>query len=173
MWAVEVKKVQNYPEDTKKVPGQETVNCNDSDLSFSEVANLPQSIIVGKKVEVTIITKDSNGDHCSTGGHKVFVQLKSFTGNVTVGEVRDNNDGSYVASFLGEQVGEAYLYVSINGQEIRGSPYSIVRRYGALKLPSQIVDINCNVSQPWGVAIGSNGIWAYSSCLVQQLCVCI
>ena len=49
MWAVEVKKVQNYPEDTKKVPGQETVNCNDSDLSFSEVANLPQSIIVGKR----------------------------------------------------------------------------------------------------------------------------
>jgi len=92
---------------------------------------------------------------------------------VTVGEVRDNNDGSYEASLVGEQVGEAYLYVSINGQEIRGSPYSIVRRHGALKLPSQIVDINRNMGQPWGVAICSNGIWAYSSCLVQQLCVCI
>jgi len=71
------------------------------DPQCSQVANLPQSIIVGKKVEVTIITKDSNGDHCFTGGHKVFVQLKSFTGNVTVGEVRDNNDGSYVASIVG------------------------------------------------------------------------
>ncbi|XP_065892071.1 E3 ubiquitin-protein ligase TRIM45-like [Dysidea avara] len=117
----------------------------------SEVANLPQSIIAGKKVEVTIITKDNNGDHCPTGGHKVFVQLISFTGNVTVGEVKDNNDGSYVASFVGEQVGEAKLHVSINGQEIKGSPYSIVviRNYQALKLPNKIVNNNGRMGQPW------------------------
>ena len=130
-------------------------------LCSSEVANLPQSIIVGKKVEVTIITKDSNGDHCSTGGHKVFVQLKSFTGNVTVGEVRDNNDGSYVASFEGEQVGEGKLHVSINGQEIKESPYSIVvRNYQALNLPNKIVNNNGSMGQLWGVAFGRNGVWA-------------
>ena len=133
-----------------------------ADLCSSEVANLPQSIIVGKKVEVTIITKDSNGDHCSTGGHKVFVQLKSCTGNVTVGEVRDSNDGSYVASFVGEQVGEAKLHVSINGQEIRGSPYSIVvvRNYQTLSLPSKIVHNDGSMGQPFGIAFGRNGVWA-------------
>ena len=132
------------------------------DLSSSEVDNLPQSIILGKKVEVTIIIKDSNGDHCSTGGHKVFVQLKSCTGNVTVGEVRDNNDGSYMASFVGEQVGEAKLYVSINGQEIRRSPYSIVvvRNYQALDLPDKIVDYDGTIGLPWSVAYGRNGVWA-------------
>ncbi|XP_065908696.1 E3 ubiquitin-protein ligase TRIM71-like [Dysidea avara] len=131
-------------------------------LYSSEVANLLQSIIVGKMVEVTIITKDSNGDHCSTGGHKVFVQSKSFTGNVTVGEVRDNNDGSYVASLVGENVGEAKLHVSINGQEIKGSPYSIivVRNYQALNLPNKIVNNNGSMSRPWGVAFGRNGVWA-------------
>ncbi|XP_065908707.1 E3 ubiquitin-protein ligase TRIM71-like [Dysidea avara] len=130
-------------------------------LCSYEVANLPQSIIVGKKVEVTIITKDSNGDHCSTGGHKVFVQLKSFTGNVTVGEVRDNNDGSYVASFVGEQVGEGKLHVSINGQEIKESPYSIVvRNYQALNLPNKIVNNDGSMGYPWGVAFGRNGVWA-------------
>ena len=131
-------------------------------LCTSEVAYLPQSIIAGKKVEVTIITKDSSGDHCSTGGHKVFVQLKSFTDNVTVGEVRDNNDGSYVASFVGEQVGESKLHVSINSQEIRGSPYSIVvgRNYQALNLPNKIVNNNGSMSNPWGVAFGRNEIWA-------------
>ena len=132
-----------------------------ADHCSSEVANLPQSIIVGKKVEVTIITKDNNGDHCSTGGHKVFVQLKSFTGNVTVGEVRDNNDGSYVASFVGEHGGEAKLHMSINGQEIKGSPYSIVvRNYQALNLPNKIVNNNGSMGQPWGVAFGRNGVWA-------------
>ena len=54
------------------------------------------------------------------------VQLKSFTGDVTAGEVRDNNDGSYMASFVAEQVGEAKLSVAINGEQIKGSPYSIV-----------------------------------------------
>ena len=135
-------------------------------LCSSEVANLPQSIIVGKKVEVTIITKDSNGDHCSTGGHKVFVQLKSFTGNVTVGEVRDNNDGSYVASFVGEQGGEVKLHVSINGQEIDGSPYSIVvRNYQSLNLPNKIVNNNGSMGKPWGVTFGRNGVWAVVDCI--------
>ncbi|XP_065908656.1 tripartite motif-containing protein 2-like [Dysidea avara] len=132
-----------------------------ANANLSEVADLPQSIAVGKKVEVTIITKDSNGDHCSTGGHKVFVQLKSFTGNVTVGELRDNNDGSYVASLVGENVGETKLHVSINGQEIRGSPYSIVvRNYQALNLPNKIVNNNGSMGHPWGVALGRNGVWA-------------
>ena len=54
------------------------------------------------------------------------VQLKSFTGDVTAGEVRDNNDGSYMASFVAEQVGEAKLSVAINGEQIKGSPYIIV-----------------------------------------------
>ncbi|XP_065907376.1 E3 ubiquitin-protein ligase TRIM71-like [Dysidea avara] len=127
--------------------------CHDS-----EITNLPQSIIVSKKVEVTIITKDSNGDHCSTGGHKVFVRLKSFTGNVTVGEVRDNNDGSYVASFV---IGEAKLSVSVNGQEINGSPYTIVvRDYQALSFPNRIVDNNGSMGQPFGIAFSRDEVWA-------------
>ncbi|XP_065908118.1 tripartite motif-containing protein 2-like [Dysidea avara] len=130
-----------------------------ANANCSEVL-LPQSIIIGKKVEVTIITKDSNGDHCSTGGHKVFVQLKSFTGNVTVGEVRDNNDGSYVASFVGEQVGEAKLHVSINDQKIKKSPFSLmIRSYQALNQPSKIVTSN---GKPWGIAFDKKGVWAYT-----------
>jgi len=78
----------------------------------------------------------------------------------TVGEVRDNNDGSYVASFVGEQVGEAKLRVSIIDQEIKGSPYTIViRNYQALKLPNKMVNNNGSMGQPCGVAFGRNGIW--------------
>ena len=140
------------------------------DIHAFEIVDLPQSIIVGKKVEVTIITKDNNGDHCSTGGHKVFVQLKSFTGNVTVGEVRDNNDGSYVASFVGEQVGEVKLYVSINGQEIMGSPYKVVvRKYQSLDLPDKIQNNNGSMDEPFCIAFSRNGAWAatgrYKNCV--------
>jgi len=138
-------------------------SCFSDTFCTSEVVDLPQSVIVGKKVEVTIITKDGNGDQCSTGGHKVFVQMKSSTGNVTLGEVKDNNDGSYVASLVGKQIGKAKLHVSINMLEIKGSPYSIVvfRNYQALHSQScKIVNNSGSMGQPWGVAFGKNGVWA-------------
>ena len=128
----------------------------------SEVNNLPQCTLEGKKVEFTIITKYRNGGPCISGGAKVSVQLKSFTGDVTAGEVRDNNDGSYMASFVVEQVGEAKVLVSINGEQIKGSPYSIVvvRNYQAIDKPSKIVNNNGSMGYPWGVAFGRNGLWA-------------
>ena len=132
----------------------------------SEVINVPQCIVVGKKVEVTIISKYRNGGPCISGGSQVCVQLKSFTGDVTAGEVRDNNDGSYMASFVAEQVGEAKLSVAINGEQIKGSPYSIVvgRNYQAIDKPSKIVNNNGSMGKPWGIAFGRNGLWAVADC---------
>ena len=111
----------------------------------SEVNNLPQCTLVGKKVEFTIVTKYRNGGPCISGGSQVSVQLKSFTGDVTAGEVRDNNDGSYMASFVAEQVGEAKVLVSIDGEQVKRSPYSIVvkgRNYQAIDKPSKTVNNN-------------------------------
>ena len=104
----------------------------------------------------------SNGNCCVKGGSQVCVQLKSFTGDVTAGEVRDNNDGSYMASVVAEQVGEAKLSVAINGEQIKGSPYSIVvgRNYQAIDKPSKIVNNNGSMGNPWGIAFGRNGLWA-------------
>ena len=128
----------------------------------SEVINLPQCTLVGKKVEFTIFSKDSNGDCYVKEDSQVSVQLKSFTGDVTAGEVRDNNDGSYMASFVAEQVGEAKLSVSINGEQIKGSPYSIVvgRNYQHINKLCKTVTNNGSIVQPWGVAFGRNGLWA-------------
>ena len=128
----------------------------------SEANNLPQCTLISKKVEFMIITKYRNGSPCISGSAQVSVQLKSFTGNLTTGKVRDNNDGSYMASFVAEQVGEAKVLVCINGEQIKGSPYSIVvgRNYQAIDKPSKIVNNNGSMSQPWGVAFGRNGLWA-------------
>ena len=127
----------------------------------SEVNDLPRCTLVGKKVEFTIVTKDSNGDRYVMGGSQVSVQLKSFTGDVTAGELRNNNDSSYMASFVAEQVGEAKVLVCINGEQIKGSPYSIVvgRNYQAIDKSTKIVNNNGSMTGPWGVAFGRNGIW--------------
>ena len=129
----------------------------------SKVINLPGIEYCGHKVEFKITAKDSKGKNCTKGGSQVCVQLKSFTGDVTAGEVKDSNDGSYMASFVAEQVGEAKLSVSINGEQIKGSPYSIVvqgRNYQAIDKPSKIVNNNGSMGRPWGVAFGRNGLWA-------------
>ena len=128
----------------------------------SEVIDLPGIAYCGHKVECKIIAKDSKSKNCTKGGSKVSVQLESFTGDVTAGEVRDNNDGSYMASFVAEQVGEAKVLVSINGEQIKGSPYSIVvgRNYQAIDKPSKIVNNNGSMGNPWGAAFGRNGLWA-------------
>ena len=128
----------------------------------SEVINLPGIAYCGHKVEFKIIAKDSKGKICTKEGSQVCVQLKSFTGDVTAGEVKDSNDGSYMASFVAEQVGEAKLSVSINGEQIKGSPYSIVvgRNYQAIDKPNKIVNNNGSMGQPFGVAFGRNGLWA-------------
>ena len=128
----------------------------------SEVINLPGSAYCGHKVEFKMVAKDSKGKNCTKGGSQVSVQLKSFTGDVTAGEVRDNNDGSYMASFVAEQVGEAKLLVSINGEQIKGSPYSIVvgRNYQSIDKPNKIINDYGSMGYPWGVAFGRNGLWA-------------
>ena len=128
----------------------------------SEVINLTQCTLVNQMVEFIVVTKISNGDRCTKGGGQVSVRLRSSTGDVTAGKVRDNNDGSYMASFVAEQVGEANLSVSINGEQIKGSPYSIIvgRNYQTIDKPSKIISINGRMGQPQGVAFGRNGLWA-------------
>ena len=138
------------------------------DPGACEVVNLPNHIAVGEELKFSIITKYRDGSECSIGGSQVSVQLESNTGEVTSAQVRDNNDGSYMASFVHQQVGEIKVSVSINGQQTRGSPYSVVVQvtvqqyidYTRVGKPNKIVIIGGNMGQPWGIAFGKNGIWA-------------
>ena len=133
------------------------------DPHSSEVINLPEFLPVGKKLKVIIVTKDSNGECCSTGGSEVSVQLESGTGEVRSVQVRDKNDGRYMATFIAQKIGEVKLSISINGQQIKGSPYSIITQYNfsSISKPTKIVNNDGNMGQPWGIAFGGkNGVWA-------------
>ena len=111
--------------------------------------------VKGKKVEFTIITKDMNEDRC-LGGSQITVQLGGVS-NTT--EVKDNKDGSYTASFVPPQVGEVELTISINGEQIQGSPYrvTVINDCKSLSKPSKI--INCS-GRPLAIAVSNNGILA-------------
>ena len=133
------------------------------DPGACEVVNLPNHITVGEELKFSIITKYRNGSQCSIGGSQVSVQLESNTGEVimTSAQVRDNNDGSYMASFVVQQGGEMKLSASVNGQHIKGSPYSVVvYDYTRVGKPSKILNNDGNMGEPWGIAFGKNGMWA-------------
>ena len=129
-----------------------------------EAVNLPNYITVGKALQFFILTKYHNGSQCSTGGSQVSVQLEPNTGEVTSAQVVDNKNGSYMASFVAQQVGEVKLSVSINGQQIKGSPYSLVVQhytdYTNVGKPSKIVNDDGNMGEPCGIAFGNTGMWA-------------
>ena len=134
------------------------------DPGACEVVNLPNHITVGKELKFSIITKYRNGSQCSIGGSEVSVQLECNTEEVRSAQVRDNNDGSYMASFVAQQVGEVKLSVSINGQQIKGSPYSLVMQqyidYTGVGKPSKVINNDGNMGKPWGIAFDKNGMWA-------------
>ena len=134
------------------------------DPGACEVVNLPYLITVGEELQFSIITKYRNGSRCSIGSSKVSVQLESNTGEVRSAQVRDNNDGSYMASCVAQQVGEVKLSVSINGQQIKKSPYSLVVQqcvdYTRVGRPRKIVYNDGNMGNPCSVALGKNGMWA-------------
>ena len=123
-----------------------------------EVVDIPKYSIKAKKTEFTIITKLNNGDDCSRGGSQVSVQLRGVNDSV---QVRDNDDGTYMASFIPQQVGEVKLSVFANGEQIKGNPYSVmVKDYTSVNKPSKIVNNDGNMGEPWGIAFGKNGMWA-------------
>ena len=125
-----------------------------------EIVGVAKYCIKGK-TEFTIITRDANGDRC-TRGSQVSVQFGGV--NVTT-RVRDNNDGSYMASFVPQQVGEVKLSVFINGQQIKGSPYSVmVKDYTSVNKPTKILNNDGNMRGPWHIAFAKNGLWAVADC---------
>ncbi|XP_065920493.1 tripartite motif-containing protein 2-like isoform X2 [Dysidea avara] len=128
-----------------------------------EVTDIPTRPLVGSKIGFTIITKNHNNDHCSKGGSHIIVQAQSSRGGDVPVEVKDNNDGSYSASFVTKQVGEVKLSITIEGDHIKGSPYTIMvysPNYKTMKKPKKIVNDDGKMGQPWGIAFGKDGVWA-------------
>jgi len=116
---------------------------------------IPDETKIKSKVTATLLTKDTDGHYCSTGSNQVSMHLEESTGEIKHLNLNDNRDGSYVALFQGDHDGEAKFHVSINGQVIKGSPYSIImhRNYQHLRLPDKVVNNNGRMGKPWGITM--------------------
>jgi len=133
-----------------------------SDPLNSEIIDIPGYALKGSKIEFLIVTRDSSKCLCYNGGSKVCVQLESPTKKVTSAVVKDNEDGTYTASFVPQKVGEIKLSVSVDDVEIMKRPIIIVvhKSYLTLDKQSTLVTISGKMDRPWGVAVDSKGTWA-------------
>ena len=137
-----------------------------------EAIDIPaQPLVAGSKIDFTIITKNHNNERCSKGGSHLVVQAQSSRGDVVPVEVKDNNDGSYSASFVAKQVGEVKLSTTVEEDHIKGSPYTIMvyRDYKTVNKPRKVVNDDGKMSSPFGIAFGKDGVWAvtdYNNCYV-------
>ena len=131
-----------------------------------EVTDVLLQPLVGNKVGCKIIIKNQNNTLCSKGGSDVIAQVQSSRGEVVPVEVKDNNDGSYSASFVTKHDREVKLSVTIEGQHIKGSHYSIMmcRDYKSVDKPIKVVNDGGNMSCPYAIAFGRDGVWAVTDC---------
>ena len=138
-----------------------------------EALGIPEMVYKGEKVKFKIVTKDRSSHLCQNGGSEVVIQAQSSRGDVTPVEVKDNKDGSYSASFVANQVGEVKLSVTIQGQQIKGSPFNVKvhGKYTTIDKPSKVVNEGGRMGQPWGIAFGRDGMWAVTD--VSNNCVWI
>jgi len=91
-----------------------------------EATGIPAQAYVGNKVDFNIIAKNCKNICCVKGGSDIIAQVQSSNGDVVLVEVKDNDDRNYSASFVIKQVGEVKLLITIEGQHIKGSPYSVM-----------------------------------------------
>ena len=128
----------------------------------SEALYLPERVSKGERVEFNVITKDQSNHLCHKGGGEVVVHAQSGTEDVILVEVKDNKDGSYSASFVANQIREVKLSVTIKGQQIKGSPFSIKvhGKYTAIDKPSKVVNKGGRMGKPFGIAFGRDGMYA-------------
>ena len=121
----------------------------------------PKWSIEGKTVDIKVVTKDQSNCLCHRGGSKVVIQAQSSKGVVTPVEVKDNEDGSYSASFVANQVGEVKLSITIKGQQIKGSLFNmkVHRKYTTIDKPNKVINAGGRMGEPYGIVFSKDGMW--------------
>ncbi|XP_065890556.1 E3 ubiquitin-protein ligase TRIM71-like [Dysidea avara] len=160
---VESNNMKFYP---RKVQLPQFGQLVEGDLSYSQILYSSRYTREGGQPRFKIITKDIKGRSCLLASSQVSVQVEWSTGEVTTAQVRDNDDGSYTTSFVAKQAGEVKLLVSMEGEQIKASPYTVVihKSYTAVDQPSKVINNNGQMGQPWGIAFGRDGMWAVADC---------
>ena len=126
---------------------------SDTSVSNSRAVIPRNRLAMGAEMKVKVVSKDSRGQVVDHGGEMMSCRLT------------DNSDGTYLVSVTPQQLGQHKLSITINGQDIQGSPFdlSVVpqRDYTKFKNPVQTIT---GISKPTYIAFSDNGDMFVTSC---------
>jgi hypothetical protein len=89
-----------------------------ADPSQSSVSASPTSIPVGGTAVVTLTARDAAGNPLTSGGSTFSFGLGTGTGSGTFSNLKDNNDGTYTATFTGSTGGQITITGTLDGRTI-------------------------------------------------------
>ena len=141
--------VQTYPaqRDTEDLPAlvfvenQKMLNIvNGEGIGFVEIPHQTKASesvaegrglnegTVGREAQFNLVTKNANKRQCYSKRDRVTVEIMDEQGRECVTEVRidDNKTGSYHISYFPRVQGRCKLSIKINGELVRGSPFTVL-----------------------------------------------
>ena len=102
------------------------VVCSDTDPSRSvAVGRGLQAAQVGVETEFTVTQEDAEGKLFYCEDDRVTATVRSSTGEHLQEKIEDSKDGKYRVTYTPESAGQHDVLVTINGEPLPGSPWSV------------------------------------------------
>ena len=146
-------------------------------LKFRSTTNAKESVAegkglydgtVGREAQFNLTTRNTAAEQCYSKNDNVMVDLRDERGQegITTFLVNDNKNGTYKISYFPTFEGKCNVSVKVNGQHIRGSPFSVFIKSFNVKPVLSFGKQGSNdgmFSYPWGVAVNSRDEIAVTS----------
>ena len=92
--------------------------------SCSCVGEGTATAVVGQMSELWIVTRDSHGNPCASGGENFRLSWRGL-GAAAHTQLLDHADGTYEYTYCMNQAGRYTLSVTMGGNPVGGSPFSV------------------------------------------------
>ncbi|XP_078359472.1 protein meiotic P26-like [Oculina patagonica] len=110
---------------TVEIDEQEYKNaCLDLKVAETQVEGF-QDVELGSKSKFTFVTRDLEGHKFYNADNEVTVKIQDPSGNFIKKKIEDSVDGTYTVSFTPDTVGPHSVLITVNGQPLTGSPWSV------------------------------------------------
>ena len=118
----------------------------------------------GKRATAVLHVVDHNGKACSTPVETVTCELVSeISGEKRDCSVKKTEDSQYEISYQSTRRGRYQLHIKVEGENIKGSPFSVTVKLPVEKLGT-LIKIIGGVKGPWGVAVNKRGEIIVAEC---------
>ena len=117
-----------------------------------------ETAVVGEKSTAIIQTMDFSSEPCSRPIKSLLCELVSeITGSKMIGNVERRGQNQYEIGYQPAVKGKKHQFnMKVEGQHIRGSPFSVAVKLPVEKLGNPILTIG-QVKRPWEVAVNQRG----------------